>query len=193
MKALLYPKRQYISTFRDKALTPCSNASNGSVFPDFSLKPEIKAQIKSAFFSTRNFWFSTSIITSFGIYKAFLKQFPYSDNISVTSLWRQLAMESAFSLERASLYEEETYVDRMIRFCFEKISKWKEIGFDFQKKKGCIFVDEAGINTYMIIIQAWSKVGEPINVTVQKQRGANISIVGRIVYFGTINFSKSIL
>lgn len=36
-----------------------------------------------------------------------------------------------------------------------------------------------------------SKVGEPANnVTVHKQRGTNMSIIGSIAYFGTINFSK---
>ena len=38
--------------------------------------------------------------------------------------------------------------------------------------------------------RVWSKVGEPANVTVHKQRGANISVVGCIAYFGTVNFSK---
>ncbi|KAG2212586.1 hypothetical protein INT47_000562 [Mucor saturninus] len=49
---------------------------------------------------------------------------------------------------------------------------------------------EAGFNTHMIRGRAWSKVGEPANVTVHKQRGANVSIVGCIAYFGTVNFSK---
>lgn len=42
----------------------------------------------------------------------------------------------------------------------------------------------------MIRGRAWSKVGEPAYVTVHKQRGVNISIVGCISYFGTVNFSK---
>ncbi|GAA5814618.1 hypothetical protein MFLAVUS_008117 [Mucor flavus] len=54
----------------------------------------------------------------------------------------------------------------------------------------CEVVNEAGFNTHMIRGRAWSKVGEPANVTVHKQRGANIGIVGCIAYFGTANFSK---
>ncbi|KAI8327371.1 hypothetical protein EDC96DRAFT_97541 [Choanephora cucurbitarum] len=42
----------------------------------------------------------------------------------------------------------------------------------------------------MIRGRVWSKVGEPANVTVHKQRGASISIVGCIAYFATVNFSK---
>ena len=42
----------------------------------------------------------------------------------------------------------------------------------------------------MIRGRAWSKVGELANVTVHKQRGADISIVGCIAYFVTVSFSK---
>ena len=42
----------------------------------------------------------------------------------------------------------------------------------------------------MIRGRAWFKVEETANVTVHKQRGANINIVGCIAYFGTANFSK---
>ncbi|ORE05504.1 hypothetical protein BCV72DRAFT_180163, partial [Rhizopus microsporus var. microsporus] len=52
------------------------------------------------------------------------------------------------------------------------------------------FVNEAGFNTHMIRGRAWSKAGEPANVTVHKQRDANINIVGCIAYFETVNFSK---
>ncbi|KAG0980959.1 hypothetical protein G6F29_007434 [Rhizopus arrhizus] len=78
--------------------------------------------------------------------------------------------------------------ERTLRLRHEVVSKWKEIGVDF--RNNCVFVDEAGFNTHMIRGRAWSKVGEPANVTVHKQRGANISIVGCIAYFGTVNFSK---
>lgn len=49
-----------------------------------------------------------------------------------------------------------------------RVSKWKEIGVDVQKN--CIFVDEAGFNTHMIRERAWSKIGEPANITIQKQK-----------------------
>lgn len=89
----------------------------------------------------------------------------------------------------ASLCNEERDVERTLRLRYEVVSKWKEMDVDFQKN--CVFVDEAGFNTHMIRGRAWSKVGEPANTTVHKQRGANISIVECIAYFGTVNFSKA--
>jgi hypothetical protein len=48
----------------------------------------------------------------------------------------------------------------------------------------------AGFNTQMMRGRAWSKVGEPAYVKVHSRRGVNLSIVGCISPFGTINFSK---
>lgn len=109
-------------------------------------------------------------------------------DISIPSLWKHVTVDCTFSLKRASLYNEERDAERTLRLRHEVVSKWKEIGVDF--RNNCVFVDEAGFNTHMIRGRAWSKVGEPANVTVHKQRGANISIVGCIAYFGTVNFSK---
>ncbi|KAG0739836.1 hypothetical protein G6F57_010407 [Rhizopus arrhizus] len=99
-----------------------------------------------------------------------------------------VSIERAFSLKRSLLYNEERDAERTLRLRHEVVSKWKEIGVDFQKNY--VFIDEAIFNTHMIRGRAWSKVGETANVTVHKQRGANISIVGCIAYFGTVNFSK---
>lgn len=94
----------------------------------------------------------------------------------------------AFPLKMASLYNEEKDVERTLRLSYEVVSKWKKISVGFQKN--CVFLGEAGFNTRMIRGRAWSKKGEPANLTVHKRRGANINIVGCIAYFGTVNFSK---
>lgn len=107
---------------------------------------------------------------------------------SIPSLWRHVAIEYAFSLKKSSLYNEERDAERTLCLRHEVISKWKEIGIDFQNN--CVFVDEAGFNTRMIRDRAWSKVGEPTNVTVHKQRSVNINSVGCIAYFGTVNVLK---
>ncbi|KAI8083222.1 uncharacterized protein B0P05DRAFT_47669 [Gilbertella persicaria] len=60
-----------------------------------------------------------------------------------------------FSLKRASLYNDERDVERTLRLRYEAVNKWKEIGVDF--RKNCVFVDEAGFNTYMIRGRVWSK------------------------------------
>lgn len=99
-----------------------------------------------------------------------------------------LPIECAFFLKRASLYNEERDVEKSLRLCHEVVSKWKEIGVDFQNN--CVFVDEAGFNTHMIRGRACSEVREPAYVTIYKQRGAKISIVGYSAFFVTVNFSK---
>jgi thymidine kinase len=98
--------------------------------------------------------------------------------ISIPSLYSDDCFkEKAQSIVKC-LHSEERDAEKTLRLRFDIVSKWKEIGADFQTN--CVFVDEAGFNTHMIRGRAWSKVGELANVTVHKQRGANISIVGYI-------------
>ncbi|CEP20206.1 hypothetical protein [Parasitella parasitica] len=168
------------------------NYSNGSVLPGLAQKAKNRCTKQKLFPQHTHFLIqylvhhrsSTMEITK----DTLLEQFPDTDNISIPSLWKHVTIECTFSLKMASLYNEERDVERTLRLRYEVVSKWKEIGVDFQKN--CVFVDEAGFNTHMIRGRAWSKVGEPANVTVYKQRGANISIVGYIAYFGTVNFSN---
>ncbi|KAI8890546.1 hypothetical protein K501DRAFT_156599, partial [Backusella circina FSU 941] len=76
--------------------------------------------------------------------EALLTQFPDLEDISIPSLWKHVTIECAFSLKRASLYNEE----RTRRLRYEVVNKWKEIRVDFQKN--CVFIDEAGFNTHII-------------------------------------------
>jgi hypothetical protein len=56
--------------------------------------------------------------------------------------------------------------------------------------KNCVFMDEAGFNSHQIRHKAWDSKGEPALVKVPTQKGVNISIVGCISPFRTINFSR---
>lgn len=120
--------------------------------------------------------------------EALLQQFPDLKDICIPSLWKHVTVNYTFSSKKGSLYNEERDAERTLRLGHEEVSKWKEIGVDF--RNNCVFVDEASFNTHMIRGRAWSKVGEPVNVTVHKQKGANITIAGCIAYFGTVNFLK---
>ncbi|KAI9359852.1 hypothetical protein BD770DRAFT_311060, partial [Pilaira anomala] len=82
------------------------------------------------------------------------ERFPGLD-ISLSCLWRLLTQDCSFSLkQQASLYNEERNAERTLRLRHEVVSKWKEIGVDFQNN--CVFIDEAGFNTHMIMGRAWS-------------------------------------
>ncbi|KAI8880951.1 hypothetical protein K501DRAFT_145610, partial [Backusella circina FSU 941] len=109
--------------------------------------------------------------------------------ISPPSLWKFITEQCALSLKQASKCTQESDSPRTLELRHAIVSSWKADGVDF-KKKNCVFIDEAGFNTHMIRNRAWSKVGEPASVKVHTQRGANISLVGCISPFGTINFSK---
>jgi hypothetical protein len=168
------------------------NDSNGSVLPGFALKAKNRGTKQKLFSQHTLFlihYLDNHKSTTLGLAKeALLKQFPDLEDIYIPSLWKHVTVDCAFSLKRAFLYNEERDVERTLRLRYEVVSKWKEIGVDFRKNR--VFVDEAGFNMHMIRGRAWSKVREPANVTVHKQRAANISIVGCIAYYGTVNFSK---
>jgi len=108
--------------------------------------------------------------------------------ISPPSLWKFITEQCALSLKQASKYTQERDSPRTLDLRHTIVGSWKANGVDF--KTDCVFIDEAGFNTHMIRNRAWSKVGEPASVKVHTQRGANISLVGCISPFGTINFSK---
>lgn len=108
--------------------------------------------------------------------------------ISFPALWKHLTEQCFFSLKQASKYNAERDSERTLRLRQELVSKWKEICVDFQKN--CVFIDEAGFNSQMMRGRAWSRVGEPAKVKVHSRKGVNISIIGCISPFGTINLSK---
>ncbi|KAI9471934.1 MAG: hypothetical protein EXX96DRAFT_642180 [Benjaminiella poitrasii] len=151
------------------------NDSNGSVLPGFAPKAKNEGTKQKLFGQHSLFlidYLDNHKSTTLGLAKeVLLKQFPDLEDISIPSLWKHVTVNCAFSLKRASIYNEERDAERTLHL-------------------RCEVVNEAGFNTHMIRGRAWSKVGEPANVTVHKQRGANISIVGCIAYFGTANFSK---
>jgi len=168
------------------------NDSNGSVLPGFAPKAKNRGTKQKLFSQHALFlihYLDNHKSATLGLAKeTLLQQFPDLKDISIPSLWKHVTVDYTFSLKRASLYNEERDAEQTLRLRHEVVSKWKEIGVDF--RNNCVFVDEADFNTHMIRGRAWSKVGEPANVTVHKQRGANISIVRCIAYFGTANFSK---
>ncbi|KAI8880786.1 hypothetical protein K501DRAFT_190547 [Backusella circina FSU 941] len=108
--------------------------------------------------------------------------------ISLPSLWKHLTECCHFSLKQASKYNADRNSERTLVFRHDVVRKWKESGVDFQKN--CVFIDEAGFHTQMMRSRVWSKKGDPANVQVHSRRGANVTIVGCISPFGTINFSK---
>ncbi|KAI8877528.1 hypothetical protein K501DRAFT_130034, partial [Backusella circina FSU 941] len=113
----------------------------------------------------------------------------FSDfTISLPSLWKHLTEVCHFSLKQASKYNADRNLERTLLLRHEIIGKWKEAGVDFQKN--CVFIDEAGFHTQMMRSRAWSKKGDPALVQVHSRRGANVTIVGCISPYGTINFSK---
>ncbi|KAG1440541.1 hypothetical protein G6F56_011877 [Rhizopus delemar] len=138
------------------------------------------------------------LVTYFGEYPSFTlemtREAPIEHfegfTISFTALWKRLTKKMFFfSLKQASKYNAERDSERTPRLRKELVSKWKEIGVEFQKKN-CVFIDEAGFNTQMMRVRAWSMVGEPAKVKVHSRKGVDISIIFRISPFGTINFYK---
>lgn len=108
--------------------------------------------------------------------------------VSLPTLWEFITEKCAMSLKQATVYTAERDSSRTIELRHKIVSEWKAAGVDF--KKNCVFIDEAGFNSHMIRGRAWSKVGEPASVKVHTRRGLNLSLVGCISPFGTINFSK---
>lgn len=167
------------------------NAGDGTVLPGSAPKGKNRGTKKKLFPQHTAFlvlYLDKNPSSTLGLAREELtKNFP-DLTISLPSLWKHITEECAFSLKQTSLYNQERDAERTLRLRYEIVSQWKKIGVDF--RKNCVFIDESGFNTHMIRGRAWSKVGEPASVTVHKQRGANISIVGCIAYFGTVNFSK---
>ena len=109
-------------------------------------------------------------------------------SISLTGLHKHIREKCALSLKQASKYTIERDAPRTIDLRYDIINKWKEAGVDYQRN--CVFIDEAGFNSQLIRSRAWSKVGTPAKVSVNTQKGVNISIIGCIAPFGTVDFSK---
>jgi hypothetical protein len=108
--------------------------------------------------------------------------------ISVSGLHKHMTTKRALSLKDTKPYTIKRYATRTLNLRFNIITQWKAAGTDFQKN--CVFMDEAGFNSHQIRGRGWAKKGESAVVTVPKKKGVNISIVGCISPFGTINFSK---
>lgn len=109
-------------------------------------------------------------------------------DISESGLRKHMKEKVRLSLKSPHTYTMERDAARTIKLRFNIIIEWKAAGADFQKN--CVFIDEAGFNSHHIRNRAWSVKGTPAIVKVPTQRGVNLSIVGCISPFGTINFSK---
>ncbi|KAG0739549.1 hypothetical protein G6F16_011575 [Rhizopus arrhizus] len=115
----------------------------------------------------------------------------FSDlEISASGLSKHMKEKVRLSLKTPHTYTMERDAPRTIKLRHQIITEWKAAGVDFQKN--CVFIDEAGFNSHQIRSRAWSVKGTPAIVKVSTQRGVNLSIVGCISPFGTINFSKVI-
>lgn len=108
--------------------------------------------------------------------------------ITPSGLRKHMTDKLALSLKKADPYRAERNSERIIDAGERAVRKWIEEGVDFLQN--CVFMDEAGFNLQMTRSRAWSKKGTPAKVTVPTQKGTNVSIVGCISPFGTINLSK---
>jgi transposase len=108
--------------------------------------------------------------------------------VSLPGLYQHLKEKCHMSLKQTSKYTLERDVARTLNLRFQVITEWKAAGVDFQRN--CVFVDEAGFNTHLVRNRAWAKIGDPAVVKVHTQRGLNLSMIGCISPFGTINFSE---
>jgi hypothetical protein len=108
--------------------------------------------------------------------------------ISVSGLHKHVSLKCALSPKTTHVYTMESDTARTLNLCFDCITQWKAAGVDFQKN--CEFMDEAGFNFHQIRNRGWAKVRETPMVKVPPKKGVNISIIGCISPFGTINFSE---
>lgn len=109
-------------------------------------------------------------------------------NISKSGLQKHIKDNCALTLNQTEKYTMDRDLIKTIRLRFDIITDWKRIGVDFMKN--CVFIDEACFNSHMVRNRTWSKVDKPDVVKAPTQKGVNISIIGCISPFGTINFSK---
>ena len=168
------------------------NAGNGDVLPGQSLKKKanrgtpVKLLPEHTEFLVKLFDKNPS--STLEMAKVALSENFVGFTISLPSLWKHLTECCHFSLKQASKYNADRNSERTLDFRHDIVRKWRESGVDFQKN--CVFIDEAGFHTQMMRSRAWSKKGDPAIVQVHSRRGANVTIVGCISPFGTINFSK---
>ncbi|ORE04351.1 hypothetical protein BCV72DRAFT_184256, partial [Rhizopus microsporus var. microsporus] len=109
-------------------------------------------------------------------------------SISESSLRKHMKEKIRLSLKNSSIYTMDRDVTRAIELRYKIITERKATGAGFQKNY--VFIDEAECNSYQIRSSAWSVKGTPAQVKVPTQKDINLSIVGCIFPFGTINFSK---
>ncbi|GAA5811948.1 hypothetical protein MFLAVUS_005395 [Mucor flavus] len=93
--------------------------------------------------------------------------------ISESGLRKHMTEKIRLSLKNSSLYTMDRDITRTTELRYKIITEWKAAGVDFQKN--CV---------------AWLLKGEPAQVKVRTQKGVNLSIVGCISPFDTINFFK---
>ncbi|KAG2200873.1 hypothetical protein INT46_006435, partial [Mucor plumbeus] len=165
------------------------NAGNGTVLPGNLPKrrnsPPKKFFPEHSAFLIKLFDENPSIVLEQA--KEKLEQNFEGFSISLTGLHKHIREKCALSLKQASKYTIERDAPRTIDLRYDIINKWKEAGVD---QRNCVFIDEAGFNSQLIRSRAWSKVGTPAKVSVNTQKGVNISIIGCIAPFGTVDFSK---
>ncbi|ORE03477.1 hypothetical protein BCV72DRAFT_213193, partial [Rhizopus microsporus var. microsporus] len=92
------------------------------------------------------------------------------------------------SLKQASIYILERNSPRTVDLLHHRVAVWKAASIDFPKN--CVFVDEAGFHSQMMIDRACSKAGGPGKVRVHNQKCIDISIIGCIITRDIIGFSK---
>ena len=109
-------------------------------------------------------------------------------SISQSGLRKHMVEKIRLFLKDSHVYTMERDAKRTLDLRFNVVTAWKAAGFDFQTN--CVFMDEAGFNAHQIRSKAWSVKGTPAIVSVPTQKGVNLSIIGCISPFGTINFSK---
>lgn len=107
--------------------------------------------------------------------------------ISKASLHRHMVSECSLSFKRARKLVDKRNALEIRQARKEWVEHWMNTDLDFFTN--CVFIDEAGFHTHMIRNMAWSRKGEPANVTVPTQRGNSITIVGAIHARGVVNMT----
>jgi transposase len=168
------------------------NKSNGTVLPGIAKKP--KADTPKKLFPEHTAFLIKLIdenpSTTLGVLSEQLSNNFEGLEISLSGLYQHLKQKCHMSFKQASKYTMERDAVRTLDLRFKVIAEWKAADVDFQKN--CVFVDEAGFNAHLMRNRAWAKIGDPAVVKVHTQKGVNLSMIGCISPFGTIDFSKVI-
>lgn len=107
--------------------------------------------------------------------------------ISKTAVHKHIKEECCFSLKLAKKIidkrNEELTLEARRNFALEWIRKEE----DFVTKS--IFIDEAGFHMHMIRNLAWSRKGEPANVSVPMERKTSLTVFGAISLYRIVSMA----